>query len=251
MAEKKKEVQIVLESVERQGVQDGVEALFLQTNVGTIATRYHPAGGAEAAVVWVGGAGGGLDGPASGLYPRLAEQLVAGQIASLRLHYRRPNDLENCVIDTILGVQFLVHVHHHRRIALVGHSFDGAVVTSAGALSEDVTAVVAMSSQTYGTTLTPDLSPRPLLLLHGTNDEILAHACSEQIYDRANEPKEIVLYEGGRHGLDECRDEVDRDLVNWLVGKLQPPVGSEPIYQLLIRRRFFGQCSGSYRKQAQ
>lgn len=216
----KKEVSITVESVVQQGVHKGVEELVLQTNVGDIVARYHSAEEADAAVVWVGGAGGGLDGPAGGLYPRLAGQLTARRTASLRLHYRHPNDLKNCVIDTLVGVEYLRHSRNHSRMALVGHSFGGAVVISAGALSEDVVAVAALSSQTYGTTLADQISPRPLLLMHGTADEILPDACSRQIYHRAQEPKEIRLYPGCRHGLDECREQVDADLVVWLVAQL-------------------------------
>lgn len=105
-------------------------------------------------------------------------------------------------------------------MALVGHSFGGAVVISAGALSDDVAAVAALSSQTYGTSLADQVSPRPLLLMHGTNDEILPDTCSRQIYERAREPKELRLYPGCRHGPDECRDQIDADLTAWLAGQL-------------------------------
>jgi len=54
------------------------------------------------------------------------------------------------------------------------------------------------------------------LLMHGTADEILPDACSRDIYARANDPKQILLYPGCRHGLDECRDQVDQDLLRWL-----------------------------------
>jgi alpha-beta hydrolase superfamily lysophospholipase len=208
--------EFILETVHLHQVVEGVEELTLQTNVGDMPARLHPAPEGAPAVVWVGGSGGGLDGPAWGMYPRLAGRLATQGIASLRLHYRRPNHLEDCVADTLLGVAYLVQQRGYRRVALVGHSFGGAVVISAGALGDDVTAVVAMSSQTYGTDLAPQVSPKPLLLLHGTADEILSHRCSESIYARARQPKELLLYNGCRHGLDECRDQVDEAVVNWL-----------------------------------
>src|SRR5437868_4103966 len=89
-----------------EGVDNGAEALRIQTNRGIIIARLHSAA-SEKAVIWVGGAGGGLDGPAGGMYPRLAQILVSDEITSLRLHYRYPNDLEECVLDTLLGVEFL------------------------------------------------------------------------------------------------------------------------------------------------
>ncbi len=196
------------------GVDNGVEALRFQTNRGEILARQHPAT-SEKAVIWVGGAGGGLDGPAGGMYPRLAQILLADEISSLRLHYRYPNDLEECVLDTLLGVEYLKN-QGKTKIILVGHSFGGAVVISAGALSNHVTGVVPMSSQTYGTNLVKELAPRSILLLHGSADEILPDYCSREIYARAKEPKEMKLYPGCRHGLDECREQVDQDLLSWL-----------------------------------
>lgn len=215
-----KRMEFVLESATRHHVAQGVEALTLNTNRGDITARLHPAEAGAPAVVWVGGSGGGLDGPARGMSPRLAGQLAAHGIASLRLHYRRPNELEDCVMDTLLGAEHLAQQCGYRNIALEGHSFGGAVVIAAGALSPAVTAVVAMSSQTYGTDLAPRVSPRPLLLVHGTEDEILPDACSRNIFGRAREPKELRLYPGCRHGLDECRDQVDEDVVSWLVRQL-------------------------------
>jgi fermentation-respiration switch protein FrsA (DUF1100 family) len=217
---RKQEIEFILESVTQNGAAEGVDDLKLHTNMGDIAARLHPAPAGSPAVVWVGGAGGGLDGPAWGMYPRLAGQLANQGIASLRVHYRQPNYLEECVADTLLAVAYLVQELGYGDVALVGHSFGGAVVISAGALSDDVTAVVAMSSQGYGTNLAPRLSPRPLLLVHGTADEILSADVSRSIYARAKEPKELRLYQGCRHGLDECRDEVDTTVVEWLVKKL-------------------------------
>ena len=220
MASKQK-LQFILESVGLLATTDGVEELSLNTNAGSIAVRLHPAPAGAPVVVWVGGAGGGLDGPAWGMYPRLAGQLATQGIASLRLHYRHPGQLEQCVADTLMGVAYLVQQRGYQGVALVGHSFGGAVVISAGALSTDITAVVAMSSQTFGTDLAPQLSPRPLLLLHGTADEILPDTCSRNIYARAREPKEIHLYPGCRHGLDECREQVDELVTSWLLKQLR------------------------------
>ena len=189
----------------------------------SVETCYHPASGGPSpyvGAVWVGGAGGGLDGPARGLYPDACRRLQPLGVAGLRLHYRRPNFLQECVLDTLLGVEFLAH-EGIERVALVGHSFGGAVVIAAGALSERVAAVVPMSTQTYGTDLAPRLAPRPLLLIHGTNDEVLPDACSRQVFARAGEPKELKLYRGARHGLDEVREELLDLLVSWIPARLR------------------------------
>ena len=59
-------------------------------------------------------------------------------------------------------------------------------------------------------------SDGPLLVAHGTTDEVLPDACSRDIHRRAKEPKRLVLYPGCRHGLDQCREPLDRDLLAWI-----------------------------------
>jgi pimeloyl-ACP methyl ester carboxylesterase len=199
----------------------GVEHVQLKTRAGTIDCLYHVAPDGVAAVLWVGGAGGGLYGPANGLYPRLAGRLVDEHISSLRLDYRYPNHLDKCVHDTLRGVEYL-GTRGRTRVVLVGHSFGGAVVITAGASSPAVVGVAALSSQTYGTSTAGGVAPRPLLLLHGMADAVLPDTCSRSIYRRAAEPKKLLLYPGCGHGLDECREQVDHDLLEWLREVLKP-----------------------------
>jgi hypothetical protein len=210
--------------VTRESEANKTVTMRLITDRGEIDARYHAASPHAVAtkhlgVVWVGGAGGGLDGPARGLYPAACERLQERGVAGLRLHYRRPNELVDCILDTLCGVAFLVE-QGATEVALVGHSFGGAVVISAAAVSPNVQAVVPMSSQTYGADLAPYVAPRPMLLIHGTADDVLSPLCSRQIYASANEPKEIKLYKGAGHGLAEARQDVLDLLVRWLPEKL-------------------------------
>ncbi len=63
----------------------------------------------------------------------------------------------------------------------------------------------------------PDPPTRgPLLLVHGGDDSRLAAQCSEQIFEWAKEPKEIVIYPGAEHGLNECKDELHDLLRGWI-----------------------------------
>ncbi|WP_019586111.1 alpha/beta hydrolase [Deinococcus apachensis] len=212
---------------EQTGQEEGARAITLRTSRGDIDTRLHepPEGPGGAGIVWVFGAGGGLGGPAGGLYARLASRLAPGGITSLRLDYRRPNHLAECTLDVLLGAAFLETLGI-TRLVLVGHSFGGAVVIGAGVNSDAVVGVAALSSQTYGAEAVAELSPRSLLLLHGGADEILPDSCSRLLYGRAGEPKELHLYPGCGHGLDACREEVDRDLLDWLRRTLPVPAGA-------------------------
>ena len=53
------------------------------------------------------------------------------------------------------------------------------------------------------------LAPRPLLVVLGKADTRLPYSCGVQIYEWAQEPKRLVLYEGAEHRLDECADALD------------------------------------------
>ena len=128
-----------LRAIQQEPQADGTVAVTLQTDLGPIRGRYHPSATGDAAVLWVFGAGGGLGGPAGGVYYRLGRPLAAEGIASLELDYRRPADLAPCVLDVQLGLQFLRR-QGKTRIVLVGHSFGGAVVITAGAQAASVSA---------------------------------------------------------------------------------------------------------------
>lgn len=213
---------LALLDVLRHPEDETSDLVRLVTSRGSVLGRYHPAEG-DSAVLWVFGSGGGLGGPAGGVYSRLGERLQGAGVSSLELDYRRPGELRGCVADVLVGLAWLQSLGK-RRVALVGHSFGGAVVIGAGVQSEIVVAVAALSSQTAGTIEVERLAPRPLLLIHGEADEILPPDCSVDIHGRAGEPKELILYPGCRHGLDECRDVMDRDLMRWLWIVLEVPV---------------------------
>ena len=122
--------------------------VLLHTTRGDIHTIVHsnpdPEYRTTKAIVYVWGARGGFDGPAEGIYARLAEDLKY-EMTSIRIDYRLPNVLAECVLDTMAGLSFL-SATGHSEIALVGHSFGGAVVIAAAPFSPLVKAVVSLSS---------------------------------------------------------------------------------------------------------
>ena len=196
---------------------DGALDVNIDSSRGPIVGILHPCEAEPGAAIFVGGALGGLDGPAGGLYPRVAEALVrdAAGLTSLRLHYRQPGDFEECVLDVMAGLSMLKGIGA-KRTALVGHSFGAAVVIKAGELAEAVAGVAALSPQLYGTRTVQRLAPKSLLLAHGTADRMLDCEASRDIYKRANEPKRLVLYEGAGHSLSSCADELFELLCDWL-----------------------------------
>jgi alpha-beta hydrolase superfamily lysophospholipase len=193
----------------------GAQQLAIHTTRGTIPMIIHAAPDSQRAAICVSGALGGYDGPAF-LYPRLGLEMPRQGVTIARINYRMPNEFGDCVLDTLAAIAVLGKLGH-TRIATIGHSFGGAVAINAGSINPTVSAVIALSSQLAGAHVAGELSPRPLLLIHGDADTILPHQSSEAIYERAREPKTIKIVHGAGHRLSEAEDEIFDLTVDWLL----------------------------------
>jgi alpha/beta superfamily hydrolase len=205
------------------GVDPGEEVagalkLTIRTSRGEIPVILHAPESTPRAVVCISGAIGGFDGPAK-LYERLGLELPSKGITVARMNYRAPNDFNECLLDTLAALGFL-KATGHERAAIIGHSFGGAVAINAGTISPIAVAVIAISSQLAGAHMVADLKPKPLLLIHGTADNILSHQSSELIYERAEEPKRLMLFEGADHRMSGKGDELFALVEEWLVTRI-------------------------------
>lgn len=190
----------------RHGEDPGEIDLEVETTRGTISAHFTPVEGKTGVVIFIGGAGGNARGPANEMYVTLAGELALAGVSTLRIEYRHPGEFEECVMDTLAGCSFLRGVGAERAV-IVGHSFGGAVAVKAGELAPLIVAVCGLSSQRFGTYEVERLG-KPLLLIHGSKDEVLDQQASRDIYERARDPKHLVILEGDGHGLVEHADEV-------------------------------------------
>ncbi|MBI4497006.1 MAG: alpha/beta hydrolase [Chloroflexi bacterium] len=185
---------------------DGTYAVMLRTTRGAIHGMLHIAEGATGAVVWGSRGGTAEEGaPRDAFYDEVARELLAQRISSFRLWFRvpapAPPGFTECVLDLLGGVSFLRGIGA-QGIALVGASFAGGAVINAGAISPHVTAVIALASQLHGARHHAEhIAPRPLVLIHGTDDTVLEYESSRIIYAWAGEPKELLLIEGMGHDI--------------------------------------------------
>ncbi len=189
--------------------------LELYTRGGLLTVLWHGEPELEYAVVACGGAMGGLLGPASGLYQRLGETLLEQDIGTLRVSYRRPNDLDACCLDVAAGVQLAIG-HGARRVVVMGHSFGGAVaVRVAVGLPEMVAGVVTFATQSAGCEVADGICPRPFLLFHGDRDEILPLEASAVVREIAGCGELVVLPNDG-HLLAKSGEIMQERLLEWI-----------------------------------
>jgi hypothetical protein len=202
-------------AVQEKTVFDGLDHVELFTPSGLLTLLWHGPRDAADVVVMGGGALGGMLGPADGLYHDLGVELAAAGIGTIRVGYRRPNDLERCVIDMVAAAELAVRAGASRFV-MVGHSFGGAVAVNAGiALGTHVAGVVTLATQSAGCEQADLLGDAPLLLVHGANDELLPPMASEMVRMIAGSG-ELVVLPGTGHLLTEVGDELRERLGAWI-----------------------------------
>ena len=196
--------------------------IVVPSRLGSIGAMWHPpaADASRGALLCVGGFDGGFEGPAEGIYGDLAEALPEHGVGVLRLDFRvktSPGPIDDGTFDVLAGIDWLV-AQGIERVALIGHSYGGAIVVRAAVRSDVVAGTCALSTQTMG--IEPDevrlLAPRPLLLVHGGADWRLPPRLSEWVYSLAGEGRELQILEGATHSLRQRRDDLWVLVLDWV-----------------------------------
>ena len=202
--------------VEEVAITPTLAHLEIYTLRGLLTILWHGPRDATDIVLTCGGGMGGLLGPADGVYHSLGCELAeAHGIATLRVGYRKPNDLSRCVHD-VAAAGDLASRSGGRRFVVVGHSFGGAVAIQAGVvLGAHCRGIVTLSTQSAGCEHADELGDTPLLLLHGTDDEILPPETSNVVRMLAGHG-ELILLPGNGHLLSQSAREIYERLADWI-----------------------------------
>lgn len=198
------------------------------TMEGLLTVLWHGPAECDTAVIMLGGAMGGLLGPAEGLFHDLGVEFAAQGIGTWRVSYRAPNDFGRCVHDA-LAVADLAARQGARRFVTVGHSFGGAVAVQLGmALGENCAGVVTLATQSAGCEDAERLAGTPLLLLHGDADRILPPFASEVVWGLAGGHGELEILPGVDHLLSEAHDHLRARLGEWIPTHLLREPAADP-----------------------
>ena len=193
------------------------QSLSVSTERGNVEMQYYKADNATCSIILVGGIGGGFDSPCSGgLYPRLCSILNSKAISALRIKFCDTHSLDSSVKDVEAGISFLKQ-EKISNIALVGHSFGGAVIIRAAANSPHVKVIITLATQSYGADVISNIkSGVASLFIHGTLDTILPENCSIYAYTLAYEPKKLRLFKNTGHELSEAEKDIEREILNYI-----------------------------------
>ncbi len=217
----------LLEALAREEVVLGPDLRHLEiyTLRGLLTILWHGPIEAEHVVVMSGGAMGGLLGPAGGLYHDLGTTFAAQGIGTLRVGYRKPNDLVRCVHDVAAAAD-LASRAGAQRFVTVGHSFGGAVAVQAGmVLGAHCAGVVTLSTQSAGCEDAGNLADDvPVLLIHGDRDELLPPDASFMVRMLIGHG-DVEVLSGTGHLLSEVGDRLRSRLGAWIPEQLAAPAG--------------------------
>ncbi len=193
----------------------GRRLVEMYTTGGLLQLMWHGDPSATDVVICCPGAIGGFIGPAGGLYLRLGAELADRGIAVIGVDYRRPDRIDRSFLDTVATAELAIR-QGAQRIALLGHSFGGAVAIQAGStIGSACVGVCTLATQSAGCEHAAELAPTPLLLLHGDQDQMLGPENSLMVRQLAGYG-EVEIVAGGDHGLATAAHEVGQRVVAFL-----------------------------------
>ncbi len=189
--------------IPRSVPQEAIVAAGVLPGLGNV---YHMVEHPRAGVLLLSGVDGGVDGPHDGFYSRLAADLIPQGLAVLRVNYRAPGNLTLSVEDALAALDEM-RAAGVEPIAVVGFSFGGAVA-------------IETAVESLGTDRVPLIAPRPLLVIVAARDQTVPAWASDDIYERAGEPKRLIVLDSDDHYLHDTAEAVRQLLLHWFAETL-------------------------------
>jgi len=186
-------------------------------------------------------------------YPLLAEMICREGFAVLIFNFRGTKtsdgnlDILSWTKDLKAAIDYLYTLPEVDRLHLSLLGFSGGAAVSVCVASQDkrVSSVVTCACPAEFTFITEvdnpqsiveewlsgfrqvspircvaGIAPRPLLLVHGSQDEVIEVSHAHRLYQKAGEPKQLIIIDGGKHRL-RLNDEAMAAVLDWLKSQCQ------------------------------
>lgn len=176
----------------------------------------------SAGILFVTGVDGGFIQPVDGIYDRLAERFAKKGVSSVFVTYRQPGMIDPSVEDALSAADLLRGMGV-KRLAIVGWSFGGAVISHSATLIPEAVTAVGFAPQSRETEPVAFFTDRQsMLLFHSRADENVPYEASEQILAELPEAvqRELHLYDDADHYLSGMEGIIDPIAESWLIEKL-------------------------------
>jgi acetyl esterase/lipase len=161
---------LILDVVKDATNHEKWQSISLVVQDGVVACQLLEAPEASWGAIWVGGIGNSVDPPIQTLFSDCAFSLAKEGVTSLRVTFRHNGHLQKSVYDVEAGLSYLLNNGVHS-VALIGHSFGGAVVIRAATRISAVRTVVTLASQSDGADEVSCLGP----MFHPTDPRDRGH----------------------------------------------------------------------------
>ena len=170
-------------------------------------------------LIFVTGVDGGFIEPADGIFSMLATQFNHQGVSAVFVQYRRPGELDPSLEDA-QAAAFFLKAQGVSRIAILGWSFGGAVITRAAAMIPEIVTVVGFAPQSRDTV--PIQDTQSILLIHSEDDENVPISASEEILAETptGSRREFFRVAGLNHHLDGALPSLAPVVTRWLAHEL-------------------------------
>jgi hypothetical protein len=148
--------------------------------------------------------------------PEVDERRIAVRGSSmgglLAIHLAATSDTVAAVVAICPAAEWML-IEDVRRVADGRPPREGSYLA---AMAIDAAALVAWLGEHEVADAVERLGSKPLLLIHARGDETVPVAHSEELYERATEPKRLLVLEGGDHRSAQHDAEVQGESLRWL-----------------------------------
>lgn len=198
--------------------QESYIPLTFNTTRGNIESRYYPTYKSKTGVIFLNDGQKDWSSPAKSLYTNLAESLqITKNISSLWVQYRDGKNIEESIIDSVVGATYLCQ-EQIEKIIVVGHSFGSVVGFNLASILPEVRLAIALTPPSEISSIIGEIpfSTR-LRYIHGGSDTTAIPDIEGLVLNNNLHSQQIRMYKDTGYDLEEVAFDLFETLQQWIV----------------------------------